>query len=103
MQDDNEEVPLQKTSARLSVNEEYPEILCNQFNGLLEISSENPLASLHIYNLNGQCLLKNDYAHSDTSAPASTTIDVSSLPSGVYVIYATTTTGTHLQTKFIKE
>lgn len=62
-------------------------------NDILNITTTEQIEQVRIYNLNGQCMLQ----------CAETKINISSLPSGMYLLYAITANGTtHIQ-KFIKQ
>ena len=60
---------------------------------ILHIQSSETLASVRIYDLNGQCLLQT----------TDTEINVSALPVGLYLLMAQTSSGESLQTKFVKQ
>lgn len=64
----------------------------NPVNDILTITSSEELAQIRIYNLNGQCVLQTEELK----------INVSHLPSGVYMLRAVTLEGKPLQSKFIK-
>lgn len=65
----------------------------NPVRDFLSITSTEDLTHIYIYNLNGQCVLQT----------SQTDIDVSSLPQGMYILRAITSTGDLKQAKFIKE
>ena len=73
----------------------------NPATNYITVSSPEPLAATTIYNLNGQLVLQTNGL--ENSGIANMEIDVSSLPSGLYVIHAQTTSGQLLQAKFIKQ
>lgn len=68
-------------------------VLPNPVTDVLTIRSSEELQLVRIYDLNGQCLLQT----------AETEINVSMLPTGLYLLTAHTSSGESLQTKFIKQ
>ena len=65
----------------------------NPVKDIMNIHINEELSYLLVYNLNGQCMLQTNQ----------TDIDVSSLPQGMYILRAITSTGDLKQAKFIKE
>ena len=68
-------------------------IMPNPVKNVLSVTSSEGLTHIYVYNLNGQCMLQTNQ----------TDIDVSSLPQGMYILRAITSTCDLRQAKFIKE
>ena len=64
----------------------------NPTTNFINIDSQLSISSINIYNLSGQCVLKTK----------ETTINVSQLPEGIYILQAVTADGQVLQDKFIR-
>ncbi|MBO4361837.1 MAG: C10 family peptidase [Paludibacteraceae bacterium] len=90
MDDDNS--ASQEISAQL-ISDACLNISPNPVNTILYLQTNEELAQVNIYNLNGQCVMQT----------AQTDVDVSALPQGMYILRTETISGTPMQAKFIKQ
>lgn len=69
-----------------------PAITPNSIDNILSINSQEGIKQVMVYTYNGQCVMQTKKSK----------IDVSSLPSGLYILFAITEDNTYLHTKFYK-
>ncbi|MDE6345830.1 MAG: T9SS type A sorting domain-containing protein [Muribaculaceae bacterium] len=70
----------------------------NPTEGILTVNSTSPLASLALYNLNGACM-----THADCGGEYTFSIDLSTLPAGMYILNVTDTKANNTTFKIIRK